>query len=70
MYLRRDKVGRWSLVFGMGRDGEDWKVLTIGQEQFPTTCHHSYDCCGKTYCRYVEKFLFGLIQIGDYYINI
>jgi hypothetical protein len=50
--------------------GEDWKVIQIGGGQEKYSCYCSHDCCGHSFCWLVKTYLWGLITVGYYGINV
>lgn len=58
------------LLFTFDIDVESWKVLKIGGSPlytFDTGSEH--DCSGRTFCKYVDSYLFGFITVGHYAID-
>jgi hypothetical protein len=59
------------IAYHIADDGTSWKRLQIGgQPQEEYQCHCSYDCCGHTFCNWVNSYLGGFITIGSYAINV
>lgn len=64
------------VIHHMDADGTSWQMTQIGgipQESFDCNCGHcqsDYDCCGGTFCKWVNSWLGGIITCGHYSINV
>ena len=61
--------------FGHSKDYDSYKVIQIGGEpQYEydcscSSCQQDFDCCGNTFCSWVQSYLWGFITIGHYFVN-
>jgi hypothetical protein len=58
-------------IFVYDKSGETWRKIKIfGDPQEPFGTGSDYDCSGRTFCSFVNKYLGGLITVGYYGIDI
>ena len=58
-------------IYGASPDGESWKVIQIGgalQEVYGTNSAH--DCSGQVFCSHVDSYIWGLVNIGHYFVDV
>jgi hypothetical protein len=57
--------------YGGDEDGTAWKVIQIGgKPQITYSTNASHDCSGQVFCSAVDSYLWGLVNIGHYNVDV
>ena len=57
--------------YGGTEDGESWKIIQIGgKPQITYGANAAHDCSGQVFCSHVDSYLWGLVNVGHYNVDV